>query len=266
MFFVSFSKRTIGSFVSAALFLSLLTPPVWADTVSEPAAAPEGEWITVDPFAAQTAEPDTEPAAAEPAPAAETAEAAAPAAEEEEWVDTSENRVFTGSFSVFENMDIMEQIGPKEPDPEPEPEPEPEQASTYVQQFLLDIAQPDPNYAGGAVAITDADRRLLEKIVMGECNSSLNGAMLVAQCLRDGMNYGGYETAAQVRKAFSYVVSPYSPNQNAVEAVRNVFDNGESVVQHRILYFYAPSVTGSRFHESQNFVIEYGGHRYFDAR
>ncbi len=258
MFFVSLCKRTLGCFFFAVLFLSLLTPAVWATSSSEPAEAPEGEWITVEPL--------TDPEAKTDEAAAESNAAGQPeASAEEKWVDTADERVFTGDFSVFENMAIIEQLGPKEP--EPEPEPEPEQASTYdTVQFLLDIAQPDPNYAGGAVAITDADRRLLEKIVMGECNSSLGGAMLVAQCLRDGMNYGGYETAAQVRKAYSYYVSPLSPNQYAVDAVRNVFDNGESAVQHRILYFYAPRVTGSRFHESQLFVIEYGGHRYFDAR
>ncbi len=170
-----------------------------------------------------------------------------------EWVDTAENRVFSGDFSAFENMD--ESTLPKAASPVVE-----------SNQFLMNIAQPDPHYKGTVISLTPADRDLLERIVMGECSSSREGATLVAQCLRDGMIYGGYQNASQVRAAYRYYVSPQKPNQYAVEAVQYVFDQGNSAVQHRILYFYAPKTTSSSFHESQNFVIEYGGHRYFDIR
>ena len=170
--------------------------------------------------------------------------------ESEGWVDTADHRVYAGDFSAFENM--------KAPDST--------KNEASQKQFLLSIDRPDPNYKGTSVAITSSDRELLERIVMGECNSSATGAALVAQSLRDGMVYGGYHNASQVKSAYGYHASSKKPNQHSVNAVQYVFDQGHSAVQHRILYFYAPRLVRSSFHESQHFVVEYGGHRYFDVR
>lgn len=48
--------------------------------------------------------------------------------------------------------------------------------------------------------------------------------------------------------------------------VAAVFDRGETVVDEPILYFYNPALVTSDFHESQIFVIEEGGHRFFTER
>ena len=45
-----------------------------------------------------------------------------------------------------------------------------------------------------------------------------------------------------------------------------MFDRGETVVDEPILYFYNPALVTSAFHESQIFVIEEGGHRFFAER
>ena len=45
-----------------------------------------------------------------------------------------------------------------------------------------------------------------------------------------------------------------------------MFDRGETVVDEPILYFYNPALVTSDFHESQIFVIEEGGHRFFAER
>ena len=50
------------------------------------------------------------------------------------------------------------------------------------------------------------------------------------------------------------------------DAVAAVFDRGETVVDEPILYFYNPALVTSDFHESQIFVIEEGGHRFFAER
>lgn len=49
------------------------------------------------------------------------------------------------------------------------------------------------------------------------------------------------------------------------DAERDV-DQGETVVDEPILYFYNPALVTSDFHESQIFVIEEGGHRFFAER
>lgn len=42
--------------------------------------------------------------------------------------------------------------------------------------------------------------------------------------------------------------------------------NGETVVDEPVLYFYNPAIVESEWYESQIFVIEVGGHRFFAER
>ena len=48
-----------------------------------------------------------------------------------------------------------------------------------------------------------------------------------------------------------------------VEAVSRVFDDGELISDKPILYFYAPDITSSSWHESLNHAVTIGGHRFF---
>ena len=41
------------------------------------------------------------------------------------------------------------------------------------------------------------------------------------------------------------------PNQEVLDAVAFIFDNGGYIVQHRLTYFYSFNNTKSRFHESK---------------
>lgn len=45
-----------------------------------------------------------------------------------------------------------------------------------------------------------------------------------------------------------------------------VFDDGWYVTTEPILYFYAPDRVASNWHESQDFVIEINGHRFFTEK
>ena len=65
---------------------------------------------------------------------------------------------------------------------------------------------------------------------------------------------------------YSYTKSRPDPTQCVKDAVAAVFDRGETVVDEPILYFYNPALVTSDFHESQIFVIEEGGHRFFAER
>ena len=48
-----------------------------------------------------------------------------------------------------------------------------------------------------------------------------------------------------------------------VEAVSRVFDDGELISDKPILYFYAPNVVSSSWHESLNHAVTIGGHKFF---
>lgn len=133
---------------------------------------------------------------------------------------------------------------------------------------LLEIANPDVNYNGTSLALTAADRDLLERLVMGEAGAEgYKGAALVAQCIRDTMIYKGYDSVEAVRKGCKYSGSlKREPNQNVKDAVAFIFDEGGYAVRHKIFYFYAFKHTKSSWHETNPFVIQHGGHRFFDSK
>lgn len=137
---------------------------------------------------------------------------------------------------------------------------------TQTQGGLVDIANPDPNYKGVPIHITGVDREIAEGLVMSEAGGQgFIGAALVAQCLRDTYLLGNFGSIDEVRRSTGYAGSPNNtPNQDVIDAVAYVFDQGGYAVQHRIIYFYNPNMCKSSFHESQDFVIEYLSHRVFD--
>jgi len=134
-------------------------------------------------------------------------------------------------------------------------------------KFLLTPAVVDENYKGVKIELSPEHRDLAERIVMGEAGGEgFEGQVLVAQAIRDAMTTFGY-SVPEVWKNLSYTKNiNKKPSEEVKRAVSFVFDEGGSAVQHRIIYFYAPKIVKSKFHESQIFVIEYGGHRVFDRR
>lgn len=136
------------------------------------------------------------------------------------------------------------------------------------QNGLIAIENPDENYDGQAIQLDDANRALLERIVMGEAGGEgVEGAALVAQCIHDTMLKDNNYDVASIIASYKYSGSlDKEPNDNVREAVSIVFDQGGYAVKHRIIYFYAPALCVSSWHESQVFVVEYGGHRVFDRR
>lgn len=133
---------------------------------------------------------------------------------------------------------------------------------------LLQAAVVDEGYTGVAVQLTESDRDLLERLVMGEAGAEgYEGAALVAQALRDTMVYKGFNSIEEIRVNLKYSGSiNKEPNQDVKNAVAYIFDEGGMAVKHTIFYFYAPKLVKSSFHESQLFIVEYKGHRFFSNR
>lgn len=132
-------------------------------------------------------------------------------------------------------------------------------------KFLFSIANPDPNYVGKPMVVED--RANLEGLVMGEFGTSYEGAVLVAQCIRDTMEKLGTRNTMVVKKKYGYT-APIKTNvsANVKRAVAFVFDDGGSAVQHEILYFYAFNLAKGTFHETQRFVIQFQNCRFFGSR
>ncbi len=133
-------------------------------------------------------------------------------------------------------------------------------------KYLLNIANPDPKYKSYSVTLDAYDRDILGRLVMGEAGAEgFIGAALVAQAIRDTMIADGYPTVESVRTSCGYYADlSRTPNQDVLDAIEFIFDEGGAVVQHRLLYFYAPALCVSGWHESQEFVVEHNSHRFFD--
>lgn len=114
--------------------------------------------------------------------------------------------------------------------------------------------------------LSAAERDVVERVVMAEAGGeSFEGQMLVAQCILNAAEKRGVDPSEAVA-LYSYTKSRPDPTQRVKDAVAAVFDRGETVVDEPILYFYNPALVTSDFHESQIFVIEEGGHRFFAER
>ena len=118
--------------------------------------------------------------------------------------------------------------------------------------------------------LTEADRKTIQYIVAGEAKGEpMEGKMAVAQCILHGMVKSDW-SAERVRIEYQYSgwddeLENVNPEAWAevVEAVSRVFDDGELISDKPILYFYAPNVVSSSWHESLNHAVTIGGHRFF---
>ncbi len=111
--------------------------------------------------------------------------------------------------------------------------------------------------------LADAERDLVERVVMAEAGGeSYKGQMLVAQCILNACEIDCIRPAEVIRK-YVYAKARPEPSESVKQAVSAVFDEGEQVTDEPIVYFYAPALVKSEFHESQIFAIEEGGHKFF---
>ena len=134
---------------------------------------------------------------------------------------------------------------------------------------ILDLAMVE-YYQPRFFNLTEADRKTIQYIVAGEAKGEpMEGKMAVAQCILHGMVKSDW-SAECVRIEYQYSGwDDELENVNSeawaevVEAVSRVFDDGELISDKPILYFYAPNVVSSSWHESLNHAVTIGGHKFF---
>ena len=149
-------------------------------------------------------------------------------------------------------------------------EPQPIYIEPEIVELESEIDKPEIEYYVSPIYLTEDERWFIECVVAGECAyEPYEGKLAVAQCYFDAMIKDGL-TAREVKEVYQYA----GWNQNldkqdrkmyieVMEAVHDIFDVGQFVTEKPILFFYSPSLCDSPWHESQNYVMTIGGHKFF---
>lgn len=112
-------------------------------------------------------------------------------------------------------------------------------------------------------AITEDERWELASIITAEAvGEPYEGKIAVAQCILQACEDDGIRPGEALVK-YSYAKTRPDPCADAWAAVAAVFDDGETVTAEPIKYFYAYKIIYSDFHESQNYILTIGGHKFF---
>ena len=117
--------------------------------------------------------------------------------------------------------------------------------------------------SGPRFYLSDYERAELESLVMAESGAeSYEGQMGVAQCILNACEKEGKQPS-EIAIMYRYTKHRTAPDESVKEAVRAVCDRGEVITDAKILYFYAPALVYSAWHESQTYVLTVGGHKFF---
>lgn len=114
--------------------------------------------------------------------------------------------------------------------------------------------------------LSESERDIVERVVTAEAGGeSYTGQMMVAQCILNAARKNGIRPS-KVVEVYNYSLNRPNPTQSVKDAVAAVFDRGEVAIDAPVMYFYNPALETSDWHESQIFVAEVGGHRFFAER
>ncbi len=151
--------------------------------------------------------------------------------------------------------------------PEPEP-PSPATTPAATPQPTPTVAptptpEPEPAPPPARYELTEEERDTVERVVMAEAGGEpFAGQVAVAQCILAACEKDGLRPGEAIAK-YQYAKTRPDPKGTVAEAVAAVFDSGWYATTEPIMYFYAPARTTSKWHESQVFVLEINGHRFF---
>lgn len=112
--------------------------------------------------------------------------------------------------------------------------------------------------------LTDEERNHIEHIIMSESGNTepFEGQELICQCILNACELNDIRPA-EAAERYRYIAGSLEPNDSVRAAVSAVFDDGVQVTVEPILFYYNPDLTDCRWHETQEFVIEVGQHRFF---
>lgn len=132
-----------------------------------------------------------------------------------------------------------------------------EKVDNFIEEVKEDTALVD------YFPLTDSEYIELCEVVMAESGAECyEGQKAVAQCILNGCLKEGVRPT-ELFTLYKYTPTRKTPTDSVKSAVNAVFKDGEKVTEEEILYFYAPKYAKGTWHETQRFVIEIGGHRFF---
>lgn len=159
-----------------------------------------------------------------------------------------------------------------------EPIEESEPAIVHMGTEVVEIEPEESNpeieieYYESPIKLTEDEWWVVQCMVAGEAGwEPYEGKKAVAQCIFDAMLKDGI-SAREVRDRYQYAGwndrLEYQSREMYIEcmdAATDIFVGGKFVTEKPILFFYAPSLCDSPWHESQNYVMTIGGHKFFYA-
>lgn len=148
---------------------------------------------------------------------------------------------------------------PRIPEPAPQPEPVIVETNPTVTTTTTTTA-PAPVYY---YSLTEKERDLVERVVMAEAGGeAYAGQLAVAQCILNAAELHDLRPVGVVEE-LKYTNARPEPSKSVKQAVADVFDDGVRVFDRDVIYFYAPALVTSTWHESQDYVTTIGCHRFF---
>lgn len=132
--------------------------------------------------------------------------------------------------------------------------------------YLVAIDNPDYNYYPKLqINLSEEDRILACQIIQGEAGGEgFESCCLVAQCLKDTMISLGYSSIKEVQEKCKYDGWKEEYGEDAIKAVEYIFDQNQSAIAHRVMFFYATNLCSSKWHETQDYIVTVNKTRYFD--
>lgn len=114
-------------------------------------------------------------------------------------------------------------------------------------------------------AITQEELEVVARVVHAEAvGEGYDGQALVAQCILNTAEATGKRPDEVVLAPDQYAAPAKEAGEEVKAAVEAVFLDGYQVTEEPVRFFYAPARCESKWHETAlEFVLEYGGHRFF---
>ena len=167
-----------------------------------------------------------------------------------------------------EAVEIVQIVRPAPiPTPRPKPgyTPAPELAPTPqpTAEPVLLMAEAKPQEPEWAFPLSEDEFVTACRIVMGEAGAEpYDGMIAVAQCILAACEADGI-APSEVRTEYRYAGWKEEYSDKVERAVYAVFREGIRVCEEEIIFFYAPALCTSKWHETQDYVTTIGGHKFF---
>ena len=138
----------------------------------------------------------------------------------------------------------------------------------YIQQTIDSIEKPSATDTAtetdkSTFPITAEEKQLISEVVYAEARGEgYFGMCLIAECIRNACEIDGVRPAEAIKK-YGYAQPKGTTNMESCTAVKEVFENGLTLAEEPIMFFYAPKRVKSEWHESQKYVLTHGNHKFF---